>query len=72
MASGTLHLFEAPVRRPRRVMMHVVDAGSDMVNHQCQRCGYDDGWKPTRAVSEEKRGRPCPKCNDTAEIPDAS
>jgi hypothetical protein len=58
-------LFDTlPRTRKRRIMMHVVDAGSDMVQLKCRRCGHDTGWV---AESEpwylDKRGRPCPTCN---------
>lgn len=57
---------QAPRRKPR-VMMHVVDAGEGfdrpLVELQCRRCGHNTGWVPMRTVSEDRRGRPCPKCN---------
>jgi len=53
---------QAP-RRPRRVMMHVVDAGQGMVELQCAACGHNTGWVQSRTVTEERRGRPCPNCN---------
>ncbi len=67
-------LFPAAPRRPRRVMMHVVDAGLDVVLLECGKCGHQSGWVPYRqtpsgqpSVSLEKRGRPCPKCNNLAD-----
>ena len=58
---------QAP-RRPRRVMMHVIDAGSapdgtDIVRLSCRICRHDTGWVVSRTVSEERLGRPCPNCN---------
>jgi len=53
---------QAP-RTKRNVLMHVVDAGSDMIHLKCK-CGHDTGWiKETLTVTEYKRGVPCPKCN---------
>jgi len=50
-------------------MMHVIDAGymdgrGDVVELECRKCGHNTGWVPSRTVSEEKRGRPCPLCNE--------
>lgn len=58
---------DAP-RRPRRVTMHVMDAGhidgvGNVVRLLCPRCEHDSGWVRERSVSAEKRGRPCPICN---------
>lgn len=58
-------LFEKP-SRPRRVMMHVVDAGQGCAQFKCSRCGHVSGWLTVdedESVSSLKRGRPCPKCN---------
>jgi len=64
------NLFPSAPRRPRRVLMHVVDAGEwyggngKGIQFSCQTCGHDTGWiKDTRTVTENKRGIPCPKCN---------
>ena len=47
--------------------MHVLDAGVDMIRFQCRRCGYDTGWiEDEQTVSRNKRGIPCPDCNETA------
>ena len=56
-------------RTPRRVMMHVVDAGvfpdgKNCIEFECARCGYNTGHiYDTESVAPNKRGRPCPKCN---------
>ena len=67
-------LFDVPkVSRPRRVLMHVIDAGpddqfddgpgvTDNVRFGCKRCGHETDWE-RRLRSEAKRGEPCPVCN---------
>ena len=57
-------------RRKRRVMMHVMDAGNGpscmVIEFECKKCGHNTGWiKDEKSVSENKRGMPCPKCNQT-------
>lgn len=64
-------LFPGAPRRPRRVMMHVADAGDGpscpMIRFECPRCGHDTDWiKDQWTVSENRRGRPCPVCNKEA------
>ena len=50
-------------RQPRRVLMHVIDAGpDDMVRMHCAKCGAETEWH-RRPRAEAKRGVPCPKCN---------
>jgi predicted RNA-binding Zn-ribbon protein involved in translation (DUF1610 family) len=60
-------------RTPRKVLMHVIDAGNGcgmmergqhIVEFQCPTCGHNDGWHTVNSVSEGRRGIPCPKCND--------
>lgn len=68
MGGRQQNLFGPKPRKPRRVMMRVVDAGvgdgtGHIVNFVCPRCGHDDGWWNVSSVSEGKRGIPCPKCN---------
>lgn len=55
-------------RAPRRVMMHVTDAGiredgADIACFRCGKCGHEEQWIEYRSVSAAKRGVPCPKCN---------
>jgi hypothetical protein len=57
MQQLTLFVF----RKPRR-LMHVWDYGDDVAYFRC-RCGYESGWIPTGKLHEDKRGRPCPRCN---------
>ena len=57
-------LFGSKPRRPRRTLMHVKDAGHDVIELECV-CGYSTGWIPMElTVSEYQRGIPCPKCNE--------
>lgn len=79
MTAAQPDLFGRPPRRRPRVMMHVVDAGhSDgrngfagpCVELECAQCGHNTGWVPSGPVWKEKRGRPCPNCNDRKEEPD--
>ena len=58
-------------RQPRRVLMHVIDAGpgccsdgtTDTVRLGCAKCGHETEWQEMR-VSDAKRGVPCPVCNE--------
>ncbi len=55
--------------KPRRVLMHVIDAGpflddEDIVKFRCK-CGYESERMIMKA-SIAKRGVPCPKCNKEA------
>lgn len=55
----------APVKR-----MRVADAGhipgSKGIRFICPHCEYDTGWIADEwTVSENKRGRPCPSCNQS-------
>ena len=52
-------------RAPRRTM-RVIDAGedfagTDIVRLKCWACGFETDWTPERP--EDRRGRPCPRCN---------
>lgn len=58
-------LFATLPKRTIQKLMHVHDAGQGRVHFQCNRCGHDDGWTQARTLSEDKRGRPCPRCNPT-------
>lgn len=57
----------APVKR-----MHVADAGHlpdgrKGIQFHCPHCGHDTGWIVDKhTVSENKRGMPCPECNEDA------
>lgn len=76
MAQPTLFDNTRP-RRPRRVLMHVIDAGpwdgcgepgrlgSHLVRMQCPRCGHETDWIGVQSVTEGRRGKPCPECNAT-------
>jgi hypothetical protein len=61
--SRTPDLFPDAPRRARRVMMHVIDAGSSLVRFACGRCRFETDWLPERTVTEDRRGWPCPRCN---------
>lgn len=55
-------------RKPRRVMMHVHDAGmeegnSSLVKFHCKRCGEFSEWMVV-PIAAEKRGIPCSTCNE--------
>jgi hypothetical protein len=56
---------------PRRHLMHVFDAGPDdgeashLVRFTCKRCGYETGWVRVESVTEGRRGKPCPTCNES-------
>ena len=59
-------LFDKPVRRKPRRLMHVIDYGSGVALFRC-RCGYESGWVRAGKLSDDKRGRPCPICNPADE-----
>jgi hypothetical protein len=65
--AAQLVLLDRPLRRAPRKLMHVVDAGSGMVHFRCGRCGHDSGWVKAGKLSDDKRGRPCPWCNQPPE-----
>ena len=67
-----IDLFPDAPRRPRRVMLHVTDAGEGCtaelphaVHLKCSKCGHDAGWLTVRTVTEARR-QPCPNCNREA------
>lgn len=58
-------LFPSAPRRPRRVLMHVVDAtgcDSKTVQLECRKCGMRTDWLSFNTHSEADR-QPCPVCN---------
>ena len=57
-------MFSRPPAPPRRVMMHVIDAGQGMAEFECGKCGHNAGWLIVESITEAKRGEPCPICND--------
>ena len=69
-------LFGEKPRRPRRWLMHVVDAGDSnccddgpagqpvAVRYACTRCGLETDWQTAENISAAKRGVPCPNCNE--------
>lgn len=68
----TIDMFAEDGRKPRRkprVLMHVSDAGifpdgKKCIRFECSKCGYDTGHiYDERSVTENKRGIPCPECN---------
>lgn len=69
----TLFDFPPRKRKPRRQIMHVIDADTDCaccdadhshnVRFACKSCGHETGWIRVANVTEGKRGKPCPKCN---------
>lgn len=64
-----------PPLAKRRVMMHVIDAGSGecvsegehIAVFECSRFGNKTGWITVKNISDGKRGIPCPNCNQKAE-----
>lgn len=66
-----LTLFPKTKRRRQkpRKLMHVVDAGYEMIELKCIHCGHETGWiESTETVTYYKRGVPCPKCNPSEEV----
>lgn len=53
-------------RRPYLKRMRVADAGDGCIQFVCPHCSYDTGWiVDEKTVTENRRGLPCPKCNDS-------
>lgn len=61
-----------PPRKTPQKLMHVCDSGGcceedgsgAMVRMQCKRCSYESEWLYLGSVTEAKRGKPCPVCNE--------
>jgi hypothetical protein len=51
-----------PPRRKSRRRMRLIDWGSGLALFSC-RCGFESGRVPAGKFSDDKRGRPCPRCN---------
>ena len=67
-------LFENLPRSKPLKRMRVVDAGNGngckVVQFVCPHCHHDTGWiVDGLTVSENKRGLPCPKCNEPEPTP---
>ncbi len=66
-------LFGSLPRRPRRVLLRVVDAGDHgcvtsfryFVHLVCPRCGHDAEWWEF-STKRESLTQPCPKCSPEA------
>ncbi len=68
-----LDLFGEIPRRPKRVLMHVFDAGGNhdggdpdyevIARFECTRCGGKTDWLQIENVTTAKRGIPCEACN---------
>lgn len=64
MSARQLDLIGKPKRRSPRVLMYVSDAGDRYIQFTCFKCGFLDRYHGyIGTVSENKRGRPCPRCN---------
>jgi DNA-directed RNA polymerase subunit RPC12/RpoP len=62
---ATLAGFEPPPRAKPRVMAKVVDAGENIAQFECAKCGWNSGWvyDDEMTVTQTKRGIPCEPCN---------
>lgn len=64
MAKAALLFSTLPRSRPRRRLMHVVDAGERCIRFRCRHCGHETDWLEwDNSVSEAKRGIACPNCS---------
>lgn len=69
----TVEMFDKPPRKSPRVMMIVVNAGNHWqggrgIEFECRKCAHNTGYiVDTRTVTENKRGMPCPVCNEPKE-----
>lgn len=57
----------AKQKRPRALLMHVIDggenaAGMPIAQFLCRRCAFESPWVLCN-VSQGKKGCPCPQCN---------
>jgi hypothetical protein len=71
MTARQAELFQKE-RRPRPVLMHVVDAGHEgtvIAVLECRKCQHRTGWLKFNTVTEAKRGLPCPNCSNAAGAP---
>lgn len=59
-------------RQPRRVLMHVCDAGvgcgsmepgEQWVQYECTKCELRSEWQTAENITTARRGIPCPQCN---------
>lgn len=55
-----LQLF-TQARRPKRVRMHIIDAGDGIASFKCRKCSHKTGWI-TATHSEIRKGIVCPIC----------
>lgn len=66
-----MSLFGNLPRTPRKIRMHVMDAGGGCclepgqvdVRYKCDKCGVETGWENAASITEARRGIPCPNCN---------
>ncbi len=66
-----------PRQKPRR-LMHIDDVGGNgcdglegsevMVTFRCDKCRFVSEWIICDNPTEAKRGVPCPRCNDPAQL----
>lgn len=65
-------------RTPRKVMMHVIDAGDhgcggtepgeQWVKYGCSTCDEESEWQSARSITEARKGIPCPRCNTEEKV----
>lgn len=73
MSNQISFLPPATRKKPKR-LMHVFDAGNGyeagdtVIQFQCIHCDHNTGWiKDNQTMTENRRGIPCPICNEEAE-----
>ena len=58
----------APVKRMRVADAGEMTGGKKGIIFVCSHCGHDTGWiEDLLTISENKRGLPCPRCNENVE-----
>jgi hypothetical protein len=76
--SRTADLFEdlKPPRAKPKKLMHVSDSYEScsvedgdtvQVCMTCIHCGYESDWMTCATITEAKKGKPCPQCNQGGE-----
>lgn len=66
-----MSLFDNLPRTPRRVIMHIIDAGGgcgsepgiQYVRFKCDTCSAETDWEEMPSISAARRGIPCHNCN---------
>lgn len=57
-----------PIKRMRVADAGHMPGGTKGIRFECPHCGHDTGWiEDEWSITENRRGLPCPSCNETGE-----